>query len=163
MSDSILNIDTTGTPSLIVSDATADLRAGVTGTGAVVSLISHGLPLGRLRVYRQTLTLSGATTTATGIIPAGCVVLGVRGRVTTAITGATSSNIGDGTTANAYGATVAIAAGTQFGLTNFLAATQPFIAKAAGNVVFTAVGSNYTAGVVVVEAVVFEVFNLEAI
>lgn len=163
MSDSILNIDTTGTPSLIVADATADLRAGVTGTGAVVSLISHGLPLGRIRVYRQTLTLSGATGTATGIIPAGCVVLAVRGRVTTTITGATSSNIGDGTTANAYGAAVALPAGTQFGLTNFLAATQPFIAKSAGNVVFTAVGSNYTAGVVVVEAVVFEVFNLEAL
>ena len=91
--------------------------------------------------------LSGATVTATNLIPANCILLGVTARVTTAITGATTFDIGDGTTANRFGDDIAIAAGTT--AQNCIA---PALIAAATNVVLTANGSNFTAGAVRVTA-----------
>jgi hypothetical protein len=91
--------------------------------------------------------LSGATVTATNLIPANCILLGVTARVTTAITGATTFDIGDGSTANRFGDDIAIAAGTT--ANNCIA---PALITAATNVVLTANGSNFTAGAVRVTA-----------
>jgi hypothetical protein len=85
--------------------------------------------------------LSGATVTATNLIPANCILLGVTARVTTAITGATSFDIGDGSTADRFGDDIAIAADTT--ANNCIA---PALITAATNVVLTANGSNFTGG-----------------
>ena len=87
--------------------------------------------------------LTGATVTATNLIPANCILLGVTARVTTAVTGATTFDIGDGTTANRFGDDIAIALGTT--ANNCIA---PALITAATNVVLTANGSNFTGGAV---------------
>jgi hypothetical protein len=91
--------------------------------------------------------LSGATVTATNLIPAGSFVVGVNVRVTTLITGATSFNIGDGSDADRWGATIAVGAGTTTSIVNYTANGFGQFA-AANNVVLTANGSNFTAGAV---------------
>jgi hypothetical protein len=91
--------------------------------------------------------LTGATVTATNLIPANCILLGVTARVTTAITGATTFDIGDGTTANRFGDDIAVALNTTSN--NCIA---PALIAAATNVVLTANGSNFTAGAVRVTA-----------
>ena len=91
--------------------------------------------------------LSGATVTATNLIPAGSLVLGVTARVTTLITGATSFEIGDGVDADRWGTTIAVAANTTTDIANFTIAS-PVYYTAANNVVLTANGSNFTAGAV---------------
>jgi len=93
----------------------------------------------------ETPVMTGATVTLTGIIPAGAVVLGVLARVTAVVTGAASSNIGDGTTASKWAAAVPLTLG--FATTNLTGtAPAPTYYAAATNVVLTAVTANYTAG-----------------
>lgn len=84
--------------------------------------------------------LSGATYTFTGVIPAGAIVLGVTSRVLTAVTGAASTNVGDGTTANKFGNLANALASTVLG------SITPVVYASAANVVLTAVTSNFTAG-----------------
>lgn len=92
--------------------------------------------------------LSGATAAATNLIPAGALVLGVTHRVTTLITGATSWDSGDGTTADAFGNNVAVSANTTADSLVDGTFTAPKSYAAATDVVLTAVGSNFTAGAV---------------
>jgi hypothetical protein len=102
---------------------------------------------GQSNVFGQAAVLlsafTGATRTATALIPANCIVIGVSCRVTTAITGATSFDIGDGTTANLFADDVAVALGTTSNLV-----ITPRVYSAATNVVCTANGGNFTAGAV---------------
>jgi hypothetical protein len=91
--------------------------------------------------------LSGATATATNLIPAGSVVIGVTVRVTTTITGATSFEIGDGTDPDRWGTTIAVTSGTTTTNANTTITTVPIYA-AATSVVLTANGGNFTAGAV---------------
>jgi hypothetical protein len=93
--------------------------------------------------------LSGATATASNFIPAGSLVLGITLRVTTLITSGagTSFKIGDGTTTDAWGATVAFAAGTATSIANFTVVSPKYYA-AATNVVLTCNGGTFTAGAV---------------
>lgn len=105
---------------------------------------------GRIKVTaaRQRLSsLSGATATATAIIPDGALVLGVVVRVSTAITGATSFQVGDGSDADRWGAAIAIDVDTTSTPADFTSGTVA-IATSATNVVLTANGSNFTAGTV---------------
>jgi len=90
--------------------------------------------------------LSGASYTFTGLFPAKVFHLGVSGRVTTLIAGATSFDVGDGTDVDMYAAGVAVAAGTTFA--DAATADPSGWTLAAGDVVLTAVGGNFTAGVV---------------
>lgn len=96
----------------------------------------------KLRRISQTTTLSGATTDAATQIPIG-TVRAVSMRVITAITGATSFDMGDGTTANKFGGTLGISLGStnrgHIGPTGYYSATP---------LRFTANGSNFTGGVV---------------
>lgn len=101
--------------------------------------------------------LSGATYTFTGIIPAGCVLLAVSSRVTTLVTGATSIDIGDGTTADQFAHHTSVALATVTGLANHAASAVPKLYLAAGDIKLTAVGSNFTAGVVRVVAHVLKI------
>lgn len=95
--------------------------------------------------------LSGASVTAAGLFPDGVIRLGVSIHVTTTITGATSFDIGDGTDVDMFGAAIALSSGTT---TNGSDATASPLAAllAAGDVVLTAVGSDFTAGAVRVVA-----------
>lgn len=90
---------------------------------------------------------SGSTVTATNLIPAGSMVVGVTTRVTTLMTGATSYSIGDGTDADRWGATISPALNTTSGIADFTIASPVYYA-AATSVVLTAAGSDFTAGVV---------------
>lgn len=92
--------------------------------------------------------LSGATVTATNLIPAGAIPMAVVIRVTTLITGASSFKVGDGTTADLWGATVALTAGTTTTGADFKATFTPIVYPAATSVVLTANTSNFTAGAV---------------
>lgn len=95
--------------------------------------------------------LSGATGTATNLIPAGAFVVGVTTRVTTLVTASagTGFTIGDGTVADRWGSAVALSAGTTTSGANFKAATAPYQAyPTATSVVLTMTGGNFTAGAV---------------
>jgi hypothetical protein len=102
---------------------------------------------GQSNVFGQASTpltgFTGATRTATALIPANCIVIGVSCRVITAITGATSFDIGDGTTANLFASAVPVALGSTSNLV-----IAPKVYATATNVVCTANGGNFTAGAV---------------
>jgi parallel beta-helix repeat protein len=100
----------------------------------------------RIRSSSTTLSaLSGATATATNLIPAGSIVLGVAARVLTTVTGATSFDIGDGTDTDRWGDNIAVAADTVTGVASFTITSVP-IYSTATSVVLTANGSNFTGG-----------------
>ena len=109
----------------------------------------------RLTIKTKAVTLSalsGASVATTGgFIPDGAVLVGLTTRVSTAITGATGYDIGDGSDADRWGANLAIALNTSSDNTNWTAGTiQCF--TAAQEVTLTAVGSNFTGGAVVIVA-----------
>jgi hypothetical protein len=92
--------------------------------------------------------LSGATYTTTATIPAYAHLIGVTTRVNTAITGATSYSVGDGTDVDLWGATIPVAVNSESRTANFTAVAAVGAAAAARNVTLTANGSNFTGGVV---------------
>lgn len=94
--------------------------------------------------------MSGATVTASNLIPAGSIVLGVNVRVVTEITGATTFTIGDGTDADRWGTGIALTVGTTTSTADITVTSVPIYA-AATSVVLTATGSNFTAGAVNIE------------
>lgn len=93
-------------------------------------------------------TTSGATQTATNLIPAGCFYLGVTIRVTTAVTGATSIDIGDGSDADRWGDNIAVALNTTTTMASATATGSGERQATALSVVLTANGSNFTGGAV---------------
>lgn len=113
--------------------------ATVTGANGETSAIKHASV--------EVTGMSGATVTASSLIPADAIVMGVTVRVTTTITGATTFTIGDGTDADAWGAGIALTSGTTTAPGDFVAAV-PVIYSAANDVVLTATGSNFSAGAV---------------
>lgn len=92
--------------------------------------------------------LTGATTSATNMIPAGSLVFGVAARVITLTTGASAIKIGDGTTANLFANALALTAGSTSTYADHLSTFTPKIYAAATSIVLTAVTSNFTAGAV---------------
>lgn len=102
----------------------------------------------RIKSVSASVTCSGATSSASNLIPDGALVIGVTCRVTTAITGATSFTVGDGTDVDKWGTGVAIAAGTKTSSADFTAIVSSY--QSATSVVLTATGSNFTAGAVLV-------------
>lgn len=108
-----------------------------------------------LRCARTTLSaLSGATATATGLIPDGAVLIGLTTRVTTALTGADGYQVGDGVDADRWGNVTGTAAGTGTHNADWTATTiQAF--TSANDVVLTANTSNFTAGTIQICAFYF--------
>ena len=95
--------------------------------------------------------MSGATITASSLIPAGSIVLSVDVRVTTLITGATTFDIGDGSDVDRWGKDIAVAANTTTDLTDLTGTSGAIflpIFTAANDVVLTGVGGSFTAGAV---------------
>lgn len=91
--------------------------------------------------------LSGATATASSLIPAGSMVIGLGAYVTTAITGPASFDIGDGTDVDKFGAAIALAQTTTVDMTDSTV-TAPSIYTAATDVVLTANGGTFSTGAV---------------
>jgi hypothetical protein len=109
----------------------------------------------RLAIKTKSITLSalsGASVATTGgFIPDGAVLVGLTTRVSTAITGATGYDIGDGSDADRWGANVGIALNTSSDNRDWTAGTIECF-TAAQEVTLTAVGSNFTGGAVVIVA-----------
>jgi hypothetical protein len=109
----------------------------------------------RLAIKTKAVTLSNlsgaSVATTTGFIPDGAVLVGLTTRVSTAITGATGYDIGDGSDADRWGANVGIALNTSSDNTNWTAGTIECF-TAAQEVTLTAVGNNFTGGAVVIVA-----------
>lgn len=144
-----------GTNTRLYEDA-ANTLAQRNGTNAQVTRIydtyTSATDYHRLAIAtaRATATaMSGATVTLTNIIPAGAVVVGVTCKVTTAITGATSFDIGTATDVDRFGAAIAVALGTTSDNRNWTAGTIECFPTAT-SLILTANGSNFTAGAVYV-------------
>jgi hypothetical protein len=99
-----------------------------------------------IKTARATLaSVSGATVTATGLIPDGAVVVGVTTKVTVTISGGTTTGfqVGTGGDPDRWGEAVALTAGTSLDNTNWTAGTIEAF-TAATDVIVTAVGGNFT-------------------
>lgn len=97
-----------------------------------------------IHVLEEELTgLSGASATTTIAFPNQCIILGASVRVTTAITGATSFDVGDGSSVSRFGGSL----GTALGSTN-QGTVGPADNYASTTVTLTANGGNFTAGAV---------------
>jgi hypothetical protein len=94
-----------------------------------------------LMAVEEEIPLSGATESTTIAFPNQCLILGASVRVTEAITGASSFDVGDGSNVDRFGGSL----GTSLGSTN-----QGTIGGAGNysstNVVLTANGGNFTGG-----------------
>ena len=161
-SDAALSVLTTGATALTLdAGGSAAVNVGTTNASAVniaapgitttIGETLTGLGANGAAWNVQTATteltgLSGATATASSLIPAGSMVIGVSTRVTTAITGATSFDIGDGSDVDRWGASIAIGLGTTSDPTDFADNTIQWQTSAAGDVVLTANGGSFSAG-----------------
>jgi Major tropism determinant N-terminal domain len=100
-----------------------------------IAAAPHGANI-QIGVLETLVTLSGSSTNASLQIPANCIVLAVGARVMTAITGATSYEVGVAGNLSQFGSALSIAAGsTNFGLigpTAFYTATTLTITAAGG-------------------------------
>ena len=102
---------------------------------ANIAAAIHGANI-QLGVLETLVTLSGASTNASLQIPANCIVLAVGARVVTAITGATSYEVGVAGNLSQFGSALSIAAGSSnyglIGPTAFYTATTITITAAGG-------------------------------
>jgi hypothetical protein len=92
--------------------------------------------------------LSGATYTTTIEIPAYAHLVGVTTRVTTAVTGATTYDVGDGTDVDLWGGTIGVTLGSQSRTADFTNVAAVGAAATSRTVTLTANGSDFTGGVV---------------
>jgi hypothetical protein len=103
---------------------------------ANIAAAAHGANI-QVGLLETLVTLSGASTNASVQIPANCIVLAVGARVVTAITGATSYEVGVSTSLSQFGSGLAIAAGSNnyglIGPTAFYSATTLTITAAGGS------------------------------
>lgn len=97
--------------------------------------------------------VSGATVTATSLIPDGCVLVSVTTSVTTGLGGTTTGySVGDGVDADRWGTVSAVAAGTDTDNTDWTVTTIQLF-TAAQDVVLTALTANFNGtGVIQVHA-----------
>jgi Major tropism determinant N-terminal domain len=103
---------------------------------ASIAAAAHGANV-QIGLLETLVTLSGASTNGSVQIPANCIVLAVGARVVTAITGATSYEVGVSGNLSQFGSGLAIAAGsTNYGLigpTAFYSATTLTITATGGS------------------------------
>jgi hypothetical protein len=147
-------VDTTNNRMIVGDGATAGgfpaakLSEVLTGTTALAQLAlgAFGSTF-KVGILEQSVTLSGASTTAGTNIPNGCILLGVGCYVKTAVTGATSFSVGDSGAGDAYAST------TRFGSCSIAAGSassgiiSPIGIYSAMPIVITSVGGSFTGGV----------------
>jgi hypothetical protein len=118
---------------------------GPTNTGVITGAQGQKTTIQFNTVNSASLT-SGSSASVLAI-PAKALVFAVTIRVTTAITGATSIDIGDGSDIDRWGAGISVEQSTTTSNVDFTADPHDWF-LAASNVVLTANGGNFTAGVV---------------
>lgn len=133
-----VDLSTTGGTSIFVVPAQMGHAMSTSGTGNPRANFFHA---------SETVSLSGASTASTTLIPAGARLLGVTYRVTTAVTGATSFDVGDGSDVDRFGDNIAVTLGTTGNETNYTADPMWWTA-AARAITFTGVGGSFSGGVV---------------
>ncbi|MGO9390638.1 hypothetical protein [Rhodoblastus sp.] len=95
----------------------------------------------QFQVIEQTVTLSGASTTASVPIPGNCIVLACGMRVLSAVTGAPSFGIGVSGSASQFGSALSISAGaTNYGIVG------PYGCYSATSLIVTATSGSFTGG-----------------
>jgi hypothetical protein len=100
----------------------------------------------RFRQDEIELTLSGATTSWTSIIPVGSRVIGVTTRITEAITGASGYQVGHSGDVDAWGDITATIVGTTTDMADFTDTTYSIFQTGPNDVIITAKTSNFTGG-----------------
>jgi hypothetical protein len=109
---------------------------------ANIAASAHGASI-QAQVLETSVTLSGASTNASLQIPADCIVMAVGARVTTAITGATSYEVGVSGNLSQFGSLLSTVAGSSnFGLIG------PTAFYTNTTLIITATSGSFTAGVV---------------
>lgn len=97
-----------------------------------------------IKTGKTTLSnVTGASVTATGLIPAGALLIGVTSRVNTTCTTATGYTVGTAGDTDLWGVASAVSAGTATGSANFTAAGASGLFTAATDVVVTPTGGNF--------------------
>lgn len=135
-------------PSLTLSGAAGSKLAEFFGDVEFSGAASSNGQSTNLKSATTELTgFTGASMTATNLIPAGSVVSGVTVRVTTLITGPAGFDVGDGTDVDRWGNSIVVAANTTTNGTDFTA-TDLQVYPAATNIVLTSDGVDFTAGAV---------------
>lgn len=103
-----------------------------------------------LTLNKATVSINGAaaaTISATNLIPAGSLLVGVTIRVTSTFsnTSLTSFTAGDGTTADLFGTGVALTSGTTTTYANHKTTFTPKIYQSATSIVLTGTGASFAA------------------
>ena len=115
--------------------------------GDVYANVGSGFP----QRAESSVDVTGISTTITGLIPVGSLVLGVTIRVLTAITGPASFRVGDAYNDYKWGANILPAANTGSTAADFEATfPNPKFYTAGGNVVLTPNATNFLTGTVLV-------------
>jgi hypothetical protein len=110
---------------------------------ANIAAAAHGANL-QIGMLETLVTLSGGSTNASVQIPANCIVLAVGARVVTAITGATSFEVGVSGNLSQFGSGLSISAGsTNYGLIG------PTAFYSATTLTITATGGSFSGGQVI--------------
>lgn len=118
----------------------------------IIRKAANGAAL-NIKTNTVTVTTDGGQSTETiaGVIPAGALSLGIVARVTTILAGEslTTWSLGDGTDADLYGTTLALAAGTTVDHSDYTASplTQAWSASA-GDLTMTAAAGQFDSGVI---------------
>lgn len=123
--------------------AAARLSEVLLGGTALLTLAAGALGSAlKVGILEQSVTLSGASTTAGTSIPANCILLGVGERVATAVTGATSFEVGTSGNLSQFGSGLGVAAGsTNYGIIG------PVGVYSATPIIITAAGGSFTGGI----------------
>lgn len=139
----------TGARTRVSGGAIAQYQNDIGATQAVQASSGTLNGAGAAIQQKQVLaTLTGASVTLTDLIPANATVLGVQGRITTAITGATGFQIGVSGALTRYADISATTVGSTFSVADAdVGETGPRLYRTNTSVVVTAKGSNFTAGV----------------
>jgi len=93
------------------------------------------------RVSEELTAMSGAAVTTTAVMPEGSVLLGVSLIVIEEVTGATSFDVGDGSTVDKFGTGVDVALDTIH-----KGAVVPEVLSSDTTVTLTSIGGNFTGG-----------------
>jgi hypothetical protein len=128
-------------------------RLSIASDGTVAALGVQSQATNIKQATVAVTTTAAATATATNLIPAGCLCIGVSTRVLTAVTGDagfTGFNIGDGTDPDMFGANVSPSLNATTTLANSTITAPVINTSAAKSVVLTQVGgTTFNAGGVV--------------
>jgi len=142
-----------GTEVLPIVQSSATVKATIDQIGAEV--LRTTLPLiptsgasANIKVATELLSDVSSTATTTGLLPAGCILLGLSTYVTDTITGAsvTGYTVGDGTDADRWGDITGTAIGTDSTIADWTAVG--IVITSATDVTITATGGTFTAGAI---------------